>query len=95
MIYSPELCTASGRPGASNFLIPLSGHLLVPPWSPSFINHLALEFSAQCLALRESEIRKIFFFYHMPMPLQEQNLTESNESIKEMGCDAESDRTQC
>ena len=62
MIYSPELCTASGRPGASNFLIPLSGHLLVPPWSPSFINHLALEFSAQCLALRESEIRKIFFF---------------------------------
>ena len=63
MIYSPELCTASGRPGASNFLIPLSGHLLVPPWSPSFINHLALEFSAQCLALRESEIRKIYIFF--------------------------------
>ena len=30
----------------------------------------------------------------MPMPLQEQYLTESNESIKEMGCDTESDRTQ-
>lgn len=93
MIYSQELCTASGRLDASNFLILLSGHLLELPQSPSFINHLALEFSVQCLALRESEIRKIFF-YHMPMPLQEQYLTESNESIKEMGCDTKSDRTQ-